>query len=95
VDVLCQERDFEGFKTTTFLTNSLALMKEYRSPGIDTIQNYLTKHNQDPHCQFVLRLFDKLPILKDLRTILTSIKNLGYGSQESIRYEVDQRTGEE
>jgi hypothetical protein len=52
-------------------------MKEYRSPGIDTIQNYLTKHNQDPHCQFVLRLFDKLPILKDLRTILTSIKNLG------------------
>jgi hypothetical protein len=64
-------------KLPTFLTNSLALMKEYRSPGIDTIQNYLTKHNQDPHCQFVLRLFDKLPILKDLRTILTSIKNLG------------------
>jgi hypothetical protein len=64
-------------KQPSFLTNSLALMKEYRSPGIDTIQNYLTKHNQDPHCQFVLRLFEKLPILKDLRAILTSIKNLG------------------
>jgi hypothetical protein len=63
---------------SSFLSKAPLLLLNKSHPGIEKILQHLKRQSRrDEHSLFLVKLFDKLPILKDLRRILVVILRLG------------------